>query len=161
MNESRDTIGSSCHKYHFCHDKKQTNKQKTRVCHDKTSFVATKVCRSIQKLCLSRQNVCRDKHVFVATKVLDKHTFVNMCLSRQNVKTTSILFTRQKTCFVTINTYLSREKYAQVYKNDVCATNICREKHVFVATKVLDKHSFVSTKGVFCREKDTCGNSRQ
>ena len=50
-------IGGSCHKSHFCRDKSLC------LSRQNTSFVATKVCLSRQKLC-----VCRDK-CFVATNI--------------------------------------------------------------------------------------------
>ena len=93
-------IGRSCHKYHFCHDKRfvMTNMCLSRqicVCRNKHVFVATKYvfCRDrsfvATKVCLSRQNFCRNKHVSLATKIFcrDKHNFVATkllsCLSRQ------------------------------------------------------------------------------
>ena len=90
--------------------------RQTRVCREKPSFVATKVC-------LPRRNLCRDKIMFVAfaTKDVfcsDKHVFV----------VTKVSLSR-----------LSRQNY-------VCRVRDKRrvfssDKHMFVATKV----SFVGT----------------
>ena len=116
VSTSISIIGWSCHKCNFCRDKHATKvlpreREKLKrfvetkrlsqqifvatniilsrlayFCHDKHGFVATKVC-------LSRQNICSDTHVFNVT------TFV----------ATSILLSRQKTCFVVTNTCLSRQ----------------------------------------------------
>ena len=64
----------------------------TNIILQNTSFVATEVY-------LSQQNGCRNKHVFVTTKIRGDKSFV----------TTSILLSRQKTCFVVTNTCLSRQ----------------------------------------------------
>ena len=89
-----------------------------------------------QDIYLSRQTrhtrVCREKRMLVATKVL----------LQQNIFVVTKLFSRQ--IFVATNNFfatkvLSRQAY------------FCRDKHVFVATK-----------HIFCRDKnDTCGSSRQ
>ena len=137
--------GGSCHKYHFCRDKT------TRVCHDKHIFVKTNTCLSRQNYtCLSQAYFCQDKHLFVATKL---HVFV----------ATSILLSR-KTHFCRDKTrLLSRQKYAGRHKTFVttntrqhfCRDNaqayfcrdkrlVCRDKHVFVATKKKKKKKLVA-----------------
>ena len=67
--------------------------------------------------------------IFVAIK---RFVATNMCLSRQNTSfiTTKVCLSRQNFCrdkimFVATITCLSRQKYT------------CRDKHVFVVTKVL------------------------
>ena len=93
------------------------------------SFVAKKVC-------LPRQNFCLDKIVCSDISLAGGAT--------------SIFFVATTTC-------LSRQKYA-------CRDEFCRDKSmlvVFVVTKLLsrqayfchDKHVFVETKYVFCRDK--------
>ena len=59
---------------YFCHNKRHVLSQQTRVCHDKSMLVATKVLSQQNYVwCdkyLSRQtHVCRDKHNFVATSI--------------------------------------------------------------------------------------------
>ena len=82
-----------------------------------------------------KSHFCSDKYVFVAT---------NMCFSRQN------------TSFVATKVSLQRQNYVCRDKTFV-ATNICRDKHVFVTTNVLSRQktclsrqnyacSFVATK---------------
>ena len=87
------------------------------VCHDKVSFVATNTCLTQRNKSFVAtkvyKSVCRYKHTFVATKVRR-----------------IILLSRQKTCFVTINTYLSRQNIFSRQK-----WYLCYDKHVFVATK--------------------------
>ena len=95
-------IGGSCHKCHFCRDKK-------------ACFVATKVC-------LPRQTFCRYIIMFVVTK------------------------------------YFCRDKHTFVVTKDV----FCRDKHVFVAIKVsLSRQNGLSRQTRICRDKNTCGSSRQ
>ena len=80
------TIGRSCHKYNFC--QKYASRNKT--------FVATKI------FCRDKTNICHDKHIayFCDTKVsLSRQNYV--CCNRSFVAT-SILLSRQKTCFVMI-----------------------------------------------------------
>ena len=69
------TIGRSCHKYHFCHDKHVTHllSQQRYVCCEKT-FVATKACLSQQNI-LVKSNIRHNKHVSVTTKVLLQQTY--------------------------------------------------------------------------------------
>ena len=80
-------ISGSCHKYHFCHDKRYLHNfvaTKDVFCCDKPVFVATKLCLLWRKFCcnkniLSWQNFCCDKHTFVSTKDVychDKHEHV-------------------------------------------------------------------------------------
>ena len=81
------TIGGSCHKYHFCHNKHVIVATKQVFCHD--------------KVWLPRQNFCRNKIMFVMTKYFwhDK-SFV----------TTSILLLWQKMCFVQAEQYCFKKK---------------------------------------------------
>ena len=120
-------IGRSCHKYNFCHDKSfvMTN---TCLSWQNTAFVVTKVCLLWQKnchkssvttsllLCLTWQNTS-----FATTKV---------CLSGQNFWY-DIFFVSTKV--------LSRQASFCCYKRRVLSqqTHICRNKHMFVTTKVL------------------------
>ena len=75
-------IDGGCHKYHFCHDKKQTH-----VCHDKHMSVMTKhiFCHDKSMLpttkLLSWQTFLST--FFIATKLLSQQILVetNMCLS--------------------------------------------------------------------------------
>ena len=62
-----------------------------------TSFVTTKVC-------LLRQNISSNKIMFVVTNIL---VTTSMCLEENMFVATSILLSRQKTCFVATNTHLS------------------------------------------------------
>ena len=101
-------------------------------------FVTTKVCLSRQNFCC-----CCAKHIFVVTKVLSRQTRAccdkkrllsqqKYALSRQNLFSrdkhnlvaTSILLSRQKTCFVVTNTCLSLQ------------THVCHNKS-FVTTKMI------------------------
>ena len=89
--------------------------------------------------------------IFVAPKVLSRETRVatNVCLSRQTFCRDFFFF-----FFFVATKYFCSEK-------TFVTTNICRDKHNFVATKVLsrhayfcrDQHVFVATKHVFCSEK--------
>ena len=86
-------------------------------------------CRD--KTCLSSQQdkkqkyACRDKS-FV---VLSQH----VCRDKSFVST-SILLSQQKTCFVTTNTSLSRQKYACCSKY-FSPQNFCHDKHTFCHDK--------------------------
>ena len=102
----------------------------------------TRVCREKTNTFLSRQKTC-----FVATKV---------CLSPQNVCRHRYTFFRDKSIFVATSLLcLDKKKKKKKY---FAATNICCDKR-FVATKkkrksfCRDKHTFISTKDVFCRGK--------
>ena len=84
------------------------------------------------------------KHYFCRDTVClsrDKH----ICLDTRSVST-SILLSRQKTCFVATNTCWSRQKYACRDKTFV-ATKLCLSRQIFVVTNVfsLQKY-FVATK---------------
>ena len=68
--------------------------------------------------------LCRDKSMFAATERLSRQ---KLCLSRQNIFVATKLLSCQ--IFVATNTCLSRQMF-------------CR-----------DKHTFVATKDVFCRNK--------
>ena len=105
---------------------------------------------------LLRQKFSRDKYVFVATKYVFCCCFF-VFLSRQKYAC------RDKT-FVATKFYLSqqirvcRDKHTfscekrrvlslQTRVKKIVATNICRNKHVFVATTVLSRQAY------FCRDK--------
>ena len=111
-------IGGSCHKYNVCRDKSfvATNKHVLVAtnhvfCRDKSMLAATKllshhnyICHD--KICLSRQIFSRE-HVFVATSIQncvcrDKY------LSQERCCRDKIFLSRQKTCFVLINTCRDR-----------------------------------------------------
>ena len=145
-------IGRSCHKYNFCRDKN-------------TSFVATKVCLfrrnfchilSRQKFCRdkywSRQRFCRNKYTFVATNDVfcrDKHVFVKFCR-------TSILLSRQTTCFVATHACLSCLS-PHTHTHTHTHTHAHTRTHTNART-----HVRAHTHTHFCRDKsDTCGSSRQ
>ena len=85
---------------YFCRDNTCLSQQNTSFCRDKSMLFATNTWLSRQ-IFIATELFCRDKHNFVETK-LGKHTFV----------VASILFSRQRTCFVTsntaTNTYLRR-----------------------------------------------------
>ena len=110
-NEHSSIIGGSCHRY--------KKKSLQKFCCDKHVFVATK------------HVFCREKSMLVVTKVLSRKYYVSrdkIFLSRQifvatsiNFVDTSILLSRQ-----TQNTYFVPTK-------DV----FCRDKHIFVATKMI------------------------
>ena len=92
--------GGSCHKYHFCRNKK---------------FVMTHTCLSQQNTCLLQQNMS-----FVTTKVCCSFVMTKLCLSWQNIFVAAniilswqkfcLLLSWQKKCFVMINTCLSKQK---------------------------------------------------
>ena len=73
--------------------------------------------------------------IFVAPKVFSRETRVatNVCLSRQSFCLFFFFF-------------FCRDKYFCSEKMFV-TTNICRDKHNFVATKVLSRHAY------FCRDQ--------
>ena len=87
----KSSIGRSCRKCHFCHDKSMCLSQQN------ASFVATKVCSP-------RQNICRNKIMFAATKYFCcVKTFVatNICRNKhvshdKSFVATSILLSQQK-----------------------------------------------------------------
>ena len=92
-------IGESCHKYNFCHNK--------------TSFVTTKICLSWQNVFVATRvtNICRNKRNFVRT---------NMCLL----------------CFV-MTKVLSWQAYFCHDKRYVLSmTCVCHNK-TFVMTKII------------------------
>ena len=135
-----------------------------RVCHDKTSFVATKyACRAKRFVTSWQACFCRDKrHVlyacpdktFVATKLcMSQQIFVAttiFCRVKHNFAATSMLLSRQKTCFVAKNTCFSREK-------------LCRENFLLVAVPANDSPwpdaiqacALVSTVAVHQRQQHT------
>ena len=100
--------------------------QQTRDCRDNHVFVTTK------------HFFCRDKSMLVATK-----RFV-----ATKVASTSILLSRQKTCFVStklclsrqifvVTNVLSRQKYFVPTNIIFSRQNFCHGKHTFVATKMI------------------------
>ena len=97
-------IRESCHKYHFCRDKRQTY-----LCRDK-----------ISNAILSRQTFCRGKHTFVATKTCFVAT--NMSLRRQN---TSLVAT--KVCLSVVTTRVCPDKRSNVIRSR--QTRVCRDKN--------------------------------
>ena len=95
---------------------------------------------------LSQEMFCRDKNMFVATKVLSWQAYfyhdkrrgffvvvATKLLLWQIFNTcfvvTSMLLSQQKKCCVITNTYLSQEMF-------------CRDKNMFVATKVLSWQAY-------------------
>ena len=114
-----------------------------------------------------KYHFCRSKHVFVATT--NKQTSTSFVATKgvyrdKGFISTSILLSRQKTCFVVASTCLSRQKHACRHKTFVkimfVAINICRDKR-FVATKqtiftrqnFCHRHTVVTTKNVFVATK--------
>ena len=82
----------------------------------------------------------RQKHVFVATKHIFCRNKTHL-LSQQNICHNNIMFAATKQ-FCCVKTFV--------------ATNICRNKHTFLMTKVLSRRAY------FCRNKnDTCGSPCQ
>ena len=63
-------------------------------CRNKHTFVTTKDVFVATKVSLSQQNLCRDKHNFVGKSFVATKMFV------RDFVATSILLSRQKTCFV-------------------------------------------------------------
>ena len=108
-------------------------------------FVATKVC-------LSRQNFCRDKVMFV-TKNICRHK--RRVLSRQKTCffATKLILVAAPAKVVSRQTYFCRNKRQVLFRQNFCLSRqayfcrekrrvlsrqirICRDKHVFVATKL-------------------------
>ena len=148
-------IGRSCHRHHFCHDK---------------SVVATSLLLSWQKhVChnktwvLSQQKyACRDK-TFVETKLcLSRQTHAKVDLSWQNFCQDNIMLVATNVCpdktFVPTKICLSRQTFYHKKHTFVTTKDVfCHDKHVhmFVAT-----NTFVTTK-LFSWQNDTDGCSRQ
>ena len=102
----------------ICPDK--TRQNTANICRRKHNYVVTKLLLPQIYTCSSQQNTsfCRDKsmlfatnawlsrQIFVATKLFcrDKHNFVETKLGKHTFVVASILFSRQRTCFVTSNT---------------------------------------------------------
>ena len=85
------TIGGTCHKYHFCCNKK---------------FVVTNMCLWQHVFCHDKQNFCCDKIMFVMTKYFccnnfrhDKHMFV----------ATKFCCNKNGTCGSSCQSYISRQ----------------------------------------------------
>ena len=86
-------IGGSCHKYHFCGNKRSVMTNMSVVTNmflswQNMSFVTTKVCSSQQNFCRDKimfvaTNICHDKHVFVTTKVLSWQAY--FCHNKRHV----------------------------------------------------------------------------
>ena len=149
-------IGGSCHKYHFCREKK---------------IVATNTC-------LSRQRpVSRDKHVFVATKVCSsrqKFSRDKQLLIRESQSLPIPLWRRLKACHFNKSNEQTKKTIigGSCHKYHFCekkivATNTClsrqrpvsRDKHVFVATKVCSSRQKFSRDKQFCRDKSIVATS--
>ena len=118
---------------------------KCNFCHNKC-FVMTSMCLSWQTcVCHNKHIFCHDKSRLVVTKVFCHNNF--SCCNKQFCH----VFVMTKLCLL--------------------RQNICRNKHNFVATKILnmillqqklchDKHIFVATKDMFCHDKNyPCGSS--
>ena len=104
-------IGGSCHKYHFCRDKKKCNDKHVFVVTKHKTFVATKIV------------FCRDNHVFIATKLR---------LSRQNL-------CRDTDVFVATNIILSRQRLFLSRQTSVCRDKcVCGDKTILVAAPAND-----------------------
>ena len=106
---------------------------------------------------LSQQKYCRDKHLFCRDKGMLAATIffcrdttflvINICRDKTFL-TTSILLSRQKTCFVMTNMFVTT-------KQSLLRQNFCRDQILFVATKIC------LSRQIFCCDKNTCGSSRQ
>ena len=134
-------IGSSCHKYQFCHDKRSS-------CCDKHMFVVTK------------HVFCRDKSMLVVTKLLSQETYfccnksfvmTNICSNKHNFVRTKLL-SRQA--------YFCRDKHVLVVTKHIFCHDKSMLLHPFVTTKVLSRQIFVATNIIlsqqnFCRDKLT------
>ena len=120
-------IGGSCYKYHFCRYKHVFDATNT-------SFVATKVCLPPQNIFVET-NICGDKHVFVAT---------------------SILLSRQETCFVAEKKCLLRQKFCFVAAEVFVAKSIplSRQKTCYLwqfPPMIEDRTSICASVFVFSR----------
>ena len=105
-----------------------------------------------QKFCRNEHVFCRDKSMLVVTNVLPRKTTTHLLL-RQTFAATNTILSRQNTSFVATKICLSRQ-------------NRCRDKHVFVATKVLSRQAYFCRTNTcdkhVCRDKnDSCISSRQ
>ena len=106
-----------------CRDKTHLLTWQKYACCDKT-FVTT-------KLCLLRQNI------FVATYI---------CRDKQSSVATRILLSWQNMSFVATKVSLSRQKFCR-------DKIICYDKCLSQQIVGLGKHTFVTTKNVFCHDK--------
>ena len=119
-------IGGSCHKYHFCRDKRFAT---TNICRDKHNFVATKVCHKYATQVCHKYNFCRDK-----TRLLSRQKYA--CRDKTFATKKTIVFVATDICrdnfFCRDENILSRRKY-------FVATKIfCRDKTFVSANACLN-----------------------
>ena len=138
-------IGGSCIKYHFCRDIHVFVSTKHVFCRDKHVYI------------------CHDKIMVVVSKLLSRQIYT--CLSRQTFCREKHTFfaTKRRVLSRQTRVYLSRQNHVCRFKTFV-ATNI----HVFVATKVLSRETylfrdlktcFVATNTYFCRDRSFVATS--
>ena len=110
---------------------------------------------------------CCDKYVFLSTNTW--HVFVTtkyvFCRDKSTLVMTK-LWLSQQNILVIFWSYMSRQNTSFV-ETKLCMYHFCCNK-TFVMTKLSpqtfchDEHTFVTTKDVFCHNKNyTCGSSRQ
>ena len=162
------TIGGSCHKYHFFVMANTSLSRQTHVCYNKHVFVMTK-----HVFCCDKNACCNKhaKHVFVMTKLSSQQIFVatniillgqKFCCNKHTFVVTNTCLSFQNTSFVVTKVCLSQQNYVchnkYLLRQKVCRDKICLSRLKFCR----DKHIFVTTKDLFCRNKIyTCGSSHQ
>ena len=118
--------GGSCHRYYFCRDK---------------SVVVTSLLLSWQHVFVTTKHVfCHNKSMLATTKLLSRQNYVLPWQTHAKVNLSGQNFCQDNIMLV--------------------ATNVCLDK-TFVTTKIClsrqtfyhEKHTFVTTKDVFCWDK--------
>ena len=110
--------GGSCRNYHFCHNK---------------TFVVTNTFLSQQNFChgdnfyIGQKYVCYNKHMFVVTKHV-------ICSDKSMLVATNMFVA---TTFVMTRIFCCNKTFDAASLLLSCQTHVCRNKHMFVMTKLL------------------------